>query len=253
MRPLHVLVFLLPLLIAYEIGSVLYLVDAAAGVQRTVAAYGLFGDFFSAFGISGAFLPGIALVTVLVVWHIIAKDPWPVDRRTIGGMAIESVAWALPLLVFAAVNSHLRGSMGLASAITGGQLPVLAGTVGAAGMQDSLLALPAGARFTISVGAGLYEEMLFRLVGIAVLHWLLVDLIGLTQKWGASLAVLISALAFAVYHQPNLPEDWAIMIFMTLAGVYFGTIYLMRGFGIVVATHAIYDILVLVVLPALRG
>ncbi len=235
MRPLHVLVFLLPLLVAYEIGSVLYLSDMQSGVMQTVRAYRLFDDFFQVFGLAGAALPGIALVTVLLVWHVLAADRWRVDGETLAGMFIESFAWTLPLLVLAATVAHAGAMAGLA----------------AADGPRSIAQLPLMARATISVGAGLYEEMLFRLVALAILHFVLVDLIGLSQRWGYAIGIVLSALGFAFYHTPSLPAEWAYFVFTLLAGVYFGTVYVMRGFGVVVMTHAIYDILVLVVFPQL--
>jgi membrane protease YdiL (CAAX protease family) len=250
MRPLHILVFLLPLLIAYEVGSIVFLSDRATGSQTSVAAFKLFNDFFRVFGIAGAFLPGVALVVVLLLWHVMIKDRWKIEGRTLAGMVAESLAWTMPLLVMAAATNHARASLGTLALSAGDNafmaLPTLAAA--APSMGSDLLSLPLGARVTISVGAGLYEEMLFRLVGLALLHFVLVDLIGLTQRWGSAVAIVLCAMAFAVYHGPQLPAQWAEFVFMMLAGIYFGTIYVMRGFGIVVATHAIYDVLVLVVL-----
>ncbi|MFN7022143.1 MAG: type II CAAX prenyl endopeptidase Rce1 family protein, partial [Phycisphaerales bacterium] len=102
---------------------------------------------------------------------------------------------------------------------------------------------PLGAGLTLAVGAGLYEEMLFRLVGLAVLHFILADLIGLPARWAAAGAVLLSAIAFAVYHQPPL-TDYGAIIFYILSGIYLGAIYVLRGFGIAVGTHAMYDVLI---------
>jgi hypothetical protein len=231
-RPLHVLVFLLPLVIVYEIGSVVFLTDPRTQTQIGVAANRLFSDFFSLFGPAAAFLPGVALLVVLLVWHVLSRDRWSVEPKTLGGMLIESLAWTMPLLVLAAASSHAKA--------------VLA--VPAPGGVGALSGLSIGAEMTIAVGAGLYEEMLFRLVGLALLHFILVDLIGLTERVGAAVAVVLAALAFAVYHQPQLPAQWPDFLFYTVAGIYLGSVYVMRGFGIVVATHAVYDVAVLSVL-----
>lgn len=252
MRPLHVLVFLSPLLIAYELGSALYLTDEAAGITRSVAAHRLFGDFFQIFGLYGAaFLPGIALVVVLLCWHIFVRDKWRVDGQTLAGMFLESIAWTLPLLVLAASINHARTSLGVASLGTHDLLLAAQNTgTDAAGEIGKL---PTMARATIAVGAGLYEEMLFRLVGLALLHFILADLIGLSHRWAYAVAIVVSALAFAVYHRVSLPTEWAYFAFTSIAGIYFGTVYVMRGFGIVVMTHAMYDVLVLVVFPGLSS
>jgi membrane protease YdiL (CAAX protease family) len=237
LRPLHMLVFLLPLVAAYELGSLLFLTDPAAGIQRSVEAYRLLGDFFHAFGIVGLFLPGIALVAVLLTWHLMLKDRWRVELSTLAGMLLESIAWTIPLLVLAAITDHAR-SLALAAAGTSG---------------EPLGDLSVMSRLAIAIGAGLYEEMLFRLVGIALLHVILVDLIQMPKRVGAATAIVLSALAFAIYHRPDLPSEWGKLLFFTLSGIYLGTVYTMRGFGIVVGTHAMYDILVLVIFPALRS
>jgi membrane protease YdiL (CAAX protease family) len=152
----------------------------------------------------------------------------------------------MPLLVLAAISDHARTS-GIAALPGPYALPALAGATG-----DPVQDLPLMARLTIAIGAGLYEEMLFRLVGLALLHWIIVDLIEAPQKAGMAIAVVLSALAFALYHKPELPQEYGKLLFYTISGIYLGSVYLMRGFGITVGTHAIYDILVLVVFPSLR-
>lgn len=236
MRPLHILTFLLPLIVAYEVGSILYLVNPAEGVVRSVAAAKLFADFFKMFDLAGAFLPGLALAAVLLVWHVMARDRWEIHVKVLGGMFVESCMWALPLVVLAAASSHARASLAaLAQAVAGVGIE--------ADPQASLRSLNVGARLTIAVGAGLYEEMLFRLVGIAILHFLLVDVIGVGAKWGMWGAIGLAALAFALYH----PHVLNVFVFTLLSGLYLGSVYSMRGFGIVVGAHTVYDILVLVI------
>ena len=241
MRPLHVLVFLLPLLVAFEVGSIYFLSNPATGLQqRTIEAERVMTDFFRIIGATGSLMPCIALATVLLVWHIMSRDGWILHLKTLAGMFAEVAAWTLPLLVLSAGIEHARAAAAFGDVA---MLPTLAPDT-----TDRLRDLPLGTRLTLSIGAGLYEEMLFRLIGLAVLHFILADLIALPQKWASILAVVLSALAFAAYHQPVLPRDWAKTIFYILSGIYFGTVYVLRGFGIVVGTHALYDVLVLAVL-----
>ena len=222
-----------PLVLIYEVGSAIILTNPREGTRQRIEAERLLGGFFEAFGVAGLLIPGLALVTVLLAWQVISRDKWRVNFRFVGMMLAESVAWTLPLLVLAAAHSRA------AAMVT----PLMQETGGA-----NLGEMSTAAKMTVSIGAGLYEEMLFRLVGLALLHLVLVDLIGLPQKWGAALAVGISAIAFALYHQPRMPEEWTKAVFFTISGVYLGTVYVMRGFGIVVWTHAIYDVMVLVLL-----
>jgi len=242
MRPLHVLVFLLPLLASYEVGSILFLTDPHEGVRRTIEALQVMRDFFSVFGVAGSLVPGVAMASVLLVWHILRRDPWTIDARTLGGMLAEAVAWTLPLIVLSATVQQATAT--LAAGGHGGLVALV---------QEStkrLMEQPVATRLTIAVGAGLYEEMLFRLIGLALLHFILADLIAVPARLASIGAVILSAVAFAVYHHPHSGGEWATYI---LSGIYLGSVYMMRGFGIVVGTHALYDVLVLAVGPAIMG
>ncbi len=244
-RPLHILVFLAPLVALYEVGSALYLSDVVKGTRQDIKAQRLLSDFFHAFGVAGLFLPGVALFTVLLVWHVLAGDRWRTRAYVLAGMLAESVAWTLPLLLLSAL--HARASAAAVSSVA-----ALSAQGGGGG--ESVFSLPWQARLTVSVGAGLYEEMLFRLVGTALLHLVLADLLKIKSSIASVLAVIGAALAFALYHDTSLPAamgggtDWPKLIFLTTAGLYLGTLYILRGFGIVVGTHAVYDVLVLVLL-----
>jgi len=233
-RPLHILAFLAPLILVYEVCSALYLTDPESGAMETIRAHRLMYGFFEVFGVSGVYLPGAVIVVVLLVWHLMLRDPWFLRGRTLVGMLLESCAWALPMLVmWQVVSLAITGAGELAAAEAGGS--------GLAGMS-----LPA--RLTIAVGAGIYEELLFRMLGIAALHFVACDLLRMKNRVGAVVAVVGTAAAFALYHDVYLAGagvDWARLLFFFLAGVYFGVIYLWRGFGIVVATHALYDVVVL--------
>lgn len=231
-RPLHVLAFLTPLIVAYEIGSALYLTDPASHTVDTIRAHRLMGEVFHAFGVGGLFLPGVLLAVVLLLWHVLVRDSWKIDLRMLPGMLAESVAWTLPLLVLWQIVARASARVGELAA--------------AGGLGDPFAAMSLPARLTISVGAGLYEELLFRMLGIALLHFVFADLFRLKHGVAAWAAVGVSAAAFAAYHlTPGEPIVWTRMVFYGLAGVYFGAIYAWRGFGIVVATHALYDAVVL--------
>jgi membrane protease YdiL (CAAX protease family) len=108
----------------------------------------------------------------------------------------------------------------------------------------SLVELSFWSKMAISVGAGLYEELMFRMLLIAVIHTLLVDVGKASEGLGATIAVIISAAAFAWYHKsPGVAMTAQQAMFYVLAGLYFGAIYVLRGFGIVVAVHALYDVI----------
>ena len=57
--------------------------------------------------------------------------------------------------------------------------------------------------------------------------------------------VLVPAILFSLYHYLG-PEHFSLQsfVFRTLAGVYFGIVFLCRGFGITAGAHSAYDILI---------
>ena len=225
-RPLQVLVFLLPLVLFYELGSLVWQ-DELASVG--LAARRLLSTLFELFGVFGIHLPAIALISVLLTWQIIERRSWRISGSGLLLMLAESCVWATPLLVLAALTGLLGG-------------------VGGAFAE-----MPIGARATTAIGAGVYEELVFRFVLIALAHGLLVDICGVRKQLGNILAVGFSALVFAGYHNTGGSGELnvAAMIFFVTAGVYLGTLFLGRGLGIAAGAHAIYDLLILVALPML--
>jgi len=226
-QPWQILCFLLPFIVAYEIGSIVFLSSPSGQIDRTVSAQSIMARAFDMFGPVGIHLPGVTMIVVLLCWQVMVGGSWKIRWSVLAGMAAESAIWTFPLLVLVG----LLGPHALAQS-------------GASDPQTWSL----GARFTISVGAGLYEELLFRMVAIAAAHFVMVDLFRASPRVGSTCAVLIAALAFGVYHTGfgSFEPGW--LLFYTAAGVYFGTLFMARGFGIVVATHAIYDIIALVII-----
>ncbi|MGP1311058.1 MAG: CPBP family glutamic-type intramembrane protease, partial [Phycisphaerales bacterium] len=216
-RPLHVLVFLLPLILAYEVGGAVFLLGEGGGGE-TIRAHEDVARVLGAFGATGVFLPGVLLVAVLLAWHALSKDPWRIRPRVLGGMAVESALWTLPLLVLGVMAQRVSQESLVAAAATGG------GT----GVESA----PAFTKLTLAIGAGLYEELLFRLVGIAAIHFVLVDLLRMKNGPGTGIAVVLSAVAFALYHDASFFDGVsrpavggvaaARFVFLTLAGVGLG-------------------------------
>ncbi len=219
-RPLQSLVFLLPMIFAYEIGMALTYSSTSA--QRpSLAAPQLLHWFFSLFGASWVYLPGVLLVVVLLGWHIKLRQPWKVRGQALFVMAGESLLWAIPLI---GLNWFLM------KVSEGGMLK--AGT-----QWDNLL---------LSIGAGIYEELVFRLIVIQFLTFLFDDVLRLRQSVGVALAVILSSLFFAVsHHRPIGSDPWDAgkFAFRAAAGAYLAAVYVLRGFGLAVGAHVVYDVI----------
>lgn len=109
-----------------------------------------------------------------------------------------------------------------------------------------------------SCGAGVYEEILFRLFLLTFLVWLISKVMSRSgdegdQKMAVLAGVLFSSVLFAAAHHipPQPPMEVVPMVFRTVCGFVFGMVYLFRGLAVAVYTHTIYDIYVFVIQPML--
>jgi membrane protease YdiL (CAAX protease family) len=102
------------------------------------------------------------------------------------------------------------------------------------------------------IGAGIYEELVFRLILIIALMVLFQDIFQMGHKSSIILSVFVSAALFGAYHHivylegqfiQSSPFNWAEFSFRTIAGVYFAALFAIRGFGITAGAHAFYDII----------
>jgi len=223
-RPLHILAFLLPLVVAYELSLALLL-------TLDIEAHRRLQEFFEHLGVAptgGLYVGGLVIVTVLLVWHMLEGQAWRLEPTVVPLMALESLVLAAPLVVLSQVISMPSGA--------------------AAASAPALVDLDVWSRMAVGVGAGLYEELAFRMLLIAVIHTLLVDLSGASHRLGAMIAVVVSAVAFAWYHDlrgAGGQLSGQRLVFYFLAGLYLGAVYVFRGFGVVVGVHTLYDIIVL--------
>jgi membrane protease YdiL (CAAX protease family) len=105
-------------------------------------------------------------------------------------------------------------------------------------------------RLVMSLGAGVYEETVFRLVLMGGMVALCERVLGLGRWVALILGLAVSSLLFsAMHHIPPYgdPLRLGIFTFRCLAGVCFGLLFWFRGFAVAVYTHALYDLYVLLV------
>lgn len=181
--PLQSLYFLLPMLVVYEVGASLLWQD-----NRPLTANRMIWEVFESFGIAGGVhLPAVALVVVMLVSHIARKtDPWAPEPKLYVGMAFESLVFAAPLFVMMTVLFSRSSSMPAASGL------------GALLAPDQLGPWAQWrASVVVALGAGIYEEIIFRLVAIALIHMITKDLLALPEELCVGSAVVLSSLASA--------------------------------------------------------
>ena len=215
--PLTSLVFSLPLVLAYE-GGVLAL---GRGSPRNGADVWL-RQTLDAFGFGAYFLLPVLMVVGLLAWHHVEHDRWRFSPAVLAGMAVESLLWASVLVGVARLQDRLW-------------------PLAAAMADEGLLA-----RLVAFCGAGLYEEVLFRLLLLPALAWAC-ERIGFSGGMAAVLGLVSSSVLFSLAHYVGPMGDVFQIYSFTfrfLAGMFFAVLFSLRGFGIAAGTHAIYDILV---------
>ena len=216
--PLTSLLFSMPLVLAYE-GGVLLL---GRGSPRNGADVWL-RQFLDALGFGAYFLLPTLTVIGLLAWHHIEHDEWRFSPAVLAGMALECLVWAAALIGVARLQERLWP---LAAAVA---------------VDEGVLA-----RLVAFCGAGLYEEVLFRLLLLPVLAWSF-ERLGFSTVSAACWAVVTSSLLFSAAHYVGpLGDSFAIysFTFRFLAGLFFALLFSIRGFGVAAGTHAVYDILV---------
>lgn len=224
------LLFLAPLLIAYEIG-VVSLGGESASTLRNGADVWL-RDGLAAINVTHrAAAPGF-VVLLLIAWFWRQRDSIPEDAPNLClGMALESVAAALVLWSLSRLYSPLLDTLGLALSVPADPPPLNTAALGLV---------------VTYVGAGIYEEVLFRLALYGLLRAVLTTA-QVPARTSVVLAALTAATLFAVAHHigpHGEPVDGFNFLFRVLAGLYFTALYQFRGFGIAVGAHACYDVLV---------
>lgn len=233
-RPLTCLLFLLPLITLYEAG-VIILADSDPDRLRNGADYWM-RSLLSAVGLGQVLLLPLLVIGIMLTWHLIRKHPWQIRLETQLGMLAESVLFAIALLAVGQVHQVLFLSLAP---------PAEAG-------QAALLSMPGGnlTRAVSYVGAGVYEEVMFRLLLVPTAYAFF-RLFEFPQKWAVVMAAVSTAFLFAMAHHIGPaadPFNLYTFSFRAAAGTFFAAVFFARGFGITVGTHAAYDLLVGVVL-----
>jgi hypothetical protein len=101
----------------------------------------------------------------------------------------------------------------------------------------------------LSLGAGFYEELVFRVILVGGIFAILRGS-GLERRPAGIFSAILAALLFSAFHYIGPYGDpWAIpsFLFRFLAGLAFSVLFLVRGFGITAWTHALYDIFIFAV------
>ena len=227
------LLFALPLLVLYELGAMM-IGDGRGGGMRNGADV-LLRTLLAAGGVQGtlAFTAALALGAAVVIGLERRKKRVPLHGSYFAGMLAESAVYAVLFggLIAAATQVLLGGAVRLAADGGLARLPMLDGVV-------------------LSLGAGIYEELLFRVLLTGGLFALL-SAAGVRRRTAGVVAVVVSAFIFSAFHYIGpyaYPLELSSFTFRFLSGLALNALFITRGFGIAAWTHALYDVFVVVMM-----
>jgi hypothetical protein len=231
-HPWPCLLFVLPLLVAYEAGVIL-LGGPEAETIRNGADHWL-RCALHLVGLRFFWLPPAVLACVFVVRAGWAHRDRPGDLiGVLSGMVLESVVFALGLWSLSRLVAPLLVRAGIQLALSP-----------SASTEEA--SEPAIRQVITYLGAGIYEEAIFRLVLFSMLVWLL-RVFDLPRALAVGLAAVASAILFsAAHHVGPYGQEYSnyLFVFRLVAGLYFAVLFELRGFGIAVGTHACYNVMV---------
>lgn len=215
----------MPLLFLYELLIRLSQPDSVYIVRISVDIW--FKTIFSALGvnaISATFL--VAAIIGAVILYVKREELPALNKKYFGFMLAESIFYALLVGLSIGIFLELMLNMNAGNALE----------------QLSKFQL-----FALSLGAGLYEELFFRVILVSGLVFLFTTFFK-SEKTTYILAVIIAALLFSAVHYVGQFGDiftFKSFLFRFLFGLALNIIYVTRGFGIAAWTHALYDLFVI--------
>lgn len=225
----------LPLLLIYEALVVFANQDALSQVR--VGAEVWLKQLFVLVGNAGMAVFGAAVIVVgVVIFWKERKKRIPLRVRYFVWIILESAVYAV---LVAIIVSGLVGAILTAAATTTGLASIV---VQAVEQMDLTLKL------ALSIGAGIYEELLFRVILVGGLY-LLVRRIVPRRATAYAIAAVAGAVVFSFVHYIGPYGDVLTagsFLFRFFFGLVLNLLFLLRGFGIAAWTHALYDVMLVV-------
>ncbi len=223
----------LPLLFIYEM--MIMLVNNGNAYAVRISAEVWLKRMLGHFGLAGMHILGLVVFLVgVAIFYYERRRDIPVRPRYFGGIMAESSVYAIVLALL--ISSFVGFLFAMA--------PVLEPALFAAAPQHAEPNV--WMRLTLSIGAGIYEELFFRVLLVGGLYmalkWVLPKAV-----YAYVIAAVVGAFLFsAVHYFGSLGDDFtfASFTFRFLFGLSLNAVFLLRGFGVAAWTHALYDVMV---------
>jgi membrane protease YdiL (CAAX protease family) len=229
-RWIYAFTFVLPLAVIYEFIAFWMNRGSVVGIRNGADVW--VRKFMDMLGLGGT-LPLLVLSILLwIVIYISTKRKEPGFRMRpfyFLGMLLESAVWGIILFFAVGYTTYFLFNLH----------PLF--------QTGNVVELDKGSLLVLSLGAGVYEELIFRVLLMGGMVWLFMKF-GMRRFPAALIGVIISSLVFAWAHYTGSMGDafhWESFLNRTIAGMAFAGLYAWRGYGIAAWAHALYDIYVI--------
>lgn len=284
-RPVYTAAMVLPFLLFYHLGLVLLRADVVNAADELIRRNFLVARFVRFSGLWSSFASLVVLAVCFFIWERRVKGGRRYELRLVFALLGESFFYAVGLfmmMMFLVVPAFRETPV--TSAASAASVPI-AETVYPASVSRSerdgattaddfpptaAAAVKAGAKengqgggggggvpapemqrklldFVLFCGAGIYEELVFRVFLLGLLILTFTELFHMEKAYAAAWAVVCGAVLFSLFHYLGPEGDywrWSGFFQRFFAGVFFAVLYVVRGFGVAAATHTLYDFMV---------
>ena len=217
----------LPLLILYEVG-IRWVNSDKVGVIHISSDTTMLREALLSLGVAESIIiPGLVVLVGLGILIQERKKNVEIRSQYPAMILLESSIYAV---VLAFVVSGITGW--LLSSLTVAQVP-----------RESDLAT----NLVLSLGAGIYEELVFRVLLVGGLFFLLRSVFPAHRILMYIIAAIVGAICFSlIHHLGNMGDPWEfdVFLFRAVFGLMFNIVFLIRGFAVVAWAHAIYDVMI---------
>jgi len=220
-RSIHYsLILTLPALVVYELGITILFRDTWFELRNSGEI--LLRSFFAELGLQNPYLI-LGLLTlifllVMIRGYRIEQQPG-IHADYYLYMLMESMLWGS--LIYVVMQLFTR-------------LPLQILT-----LEDKL------ANLNLAIGAGIFEELIFRMLIIGALLIIFQRGLQFNNWWANAGSILLAAVIFAAFHLFGETYSRPVFAQRVWGGILLGLLYRFRGYGISVYSHVIYNILIL--------
>jgi hypothetical protein len=250
-QPIYSALLILPFLVVYELGLIFLRSDVINGGDAILLNLG--GPLMRMLGMHGSLVSLLVLGIYFVVLQFKKSGSLLIRPSSLGVAFLECMLYGLLLFtLLGLLVKHLPGASTeaprprtMASAVVNDRIEAASATSPVAAAANRQVYQPGLKDFVLYCGAGIYEELVFRVLLLGLLMLVFTKLFHMEHAYAAVWSTVIGAVIFSAFHHIG-GERFALNPFSqrVFAGVFFSALYFTRSFGVAAASHAFYDIFV---------